>query len=415
MAIFASGNSAAMLLGVVGSIIQARYVEPEDMGVFRTFGIVAGYLTFLHLGVFDGLQREIPIQLGRENRAEAERAAAACLTWILSVTLICVLIFALLAIKSLWYQDVRQFWGWLAYIPVIIGILYGGYLSTTIRTGQQFVALSKISIVQALAGTIVLPLFPIMGYYAACLRTAASSATNIFFLHKWRAMKIRPTLDWVCFKEIVKMGLPLSGAGYISTALWMSVEGTLVLHWFGLKILGLYAVAVFVRTVIDQLALSVNQVLNVKIYEQYGKTGRVNDCIRLIYMPMGFVVMALIPVVCAAWITLPWIIELLIPKYIEALPMMRLVVVAMPIMFLRVPVTILWAVGRRIHCFISVLIGFASFISLAYLFRAQDMGVLSILLASVFGQALNIIVAYIIIARYVVAEKRISDAIDCVV
>lgn len=57
VAVFATGNMTAMLLGVIGSLVQARYIVPEDMGVFRTFGIVAGYLTFLHLGVFDGALR----------------------------------------------------------------------------------------------------------------------------------------------------------------------------------------------------------------------------------------------------------------------------------------------------------------------------------------------------------------------
>lgn len=105
VAVFASGNTLAMLLGVVGSLVQVRYIGPEDTGVFRTFGIVAGYLTFLHLGVFDGLHREIPLQLGRGNQTKAEQAASACLAWIIFVSLACGVIFLGLAFRAARYRE----------------------------------------------------------------------------------------------------------------------------------------------------------------------------------------------------------------------------------------------------------------------------------------------------------------------
>ena len=232
VAVFASGNTVAMVLGVIGSLVQARYIGPEDMGVFRTFGIVAGYLTFLHLGVFDGLGREIPLQLGRGNQAKAEQAASACLAWIMFLSLSCWAIFLGLALRAASYGEWMQFWGWLAYSLFIVATFYGGYLGMTFRTGQQFIALSKTSVIHAISGTLVLPLLPIMGYYGVCLRTAVGSATNMFFLHCWRPLRVRPRLDWPSFREVVRIGLPLSGAGYLATSLWVSLEGTFMLEWF---------------------------------------------------------------------------------------------------------------------------------------------------------------------------------------
>ena len=190
--VYASGNTLAMGLGVVGSFVQARYIGPEDMGVFRTFGIAAGYLTFLQIGVFDGLQREIPLQLGRGEQAKAERAAAACLAWILFVSIACGAIFLALAVRAAMHREWMQFWGWLAYIPVIIATFYGGYLGTTFRTGQQFIRLSKTSVIQAIVGSLILPLMPLMGYFGACLRTAVTSLSGLLLLHRWRPMRVAP-------------------------------------------------------------------------------------------------------------------------------------------------------------------------------------------------------------------------------
>lgn len=407
VAVFASGNVVAMLLGMVGSLVQARYVGPEDMGVFRTFGIVAGYLTFLHMGVFDGLQREIPLQLGRGNRAKAEQAASACLAWITFISLAGGAIFLGLALRAACYHEWMQFWGWLAYSPCVVAFFYGGYLGTTFRTGQQFITLSKASVIQAIAGTLVLPLLPIMGYYGACLRMAAGSVANLFFLHRWRPLRVKPRLDWPSFREVIRIGLPLSGIGYVYTSLWMSLEGTLVLTWFGTEVLGLFSVAAFVRTVANQLAQNMNQVMNVKIYEQYGRSGRVTDCVRLIWKPMAFGFLASLPLITVGWFALPWVVSLLIPKYVGAILMTRVMLLAMPITFLSLPAAILWATGRRIDCFAGVIAGFLAFVGLSCLLHQLNIGVLSVLIASMLGQVIYVLVSYVLILRLIVHERRV--------
>jgi O-antigen/teichoic acid export membrane protein len=411
IAVFASGNTIAMLLGVVGSLVQARYVGPEDMGIFRTFGIFAGYLTFLHLGVFDGLQREIPLQLGRGNQAKAERSASACLAWITFISLLCGIIFLGLALRAAYYQEWMQFWGWLVYTLYPLGTFYGGYLGTTFRTGQQFITLSKVSVIQAIAGTLVLPLFPIMGYYGMCLRSAVTTVVNVFYLHRWRPMKVRPRLDWPSFREIVSIGLPLSSVGYIYTSLWVCLEGTFMLEWFGTEVLGLYSMAVFVRTLISQLAQNMNQVMNVKIYEQYGRSGRVKDCIRLIYKPMALAVLASFPVIVVGWFALPWVVSQLIPKYVDAVSMMRVMLLIMPLTFLNLPITILWAKGRRFDFFISVISGFSVFVGFScVLFLSQpNIGALCVPIASILGQAIVALTAYVLIFRLVRHETRGSS------
>lgn len=402
--VFATGNTIAMLLGVIGSLVQARYVGPENLGIFRMFGILAGYLTFLHLGVFDGLQREIPLQLGRGNQEKAERAASACLWWILFISLICSLLFLTLALRAIFNQKWMEFWGWLSYIPFIIMTFYGGYLGTTFRTGQHFIALSNASVVQAIAGTLVLPLLPVIGYYGVCLRTAVGSATNLFLLHRWRPMRVHPCFNWSKFREVINIGLPLSGIGYLSTALWVSLEGSLIMGWFGFKALGLYSLAVFLRAMLMQMAQNINHVMNIKVYEQYGRSNRTNDCIHLIIRPTTVGLLSSIPLVISGWFLLPPLVNLLIPQYINAIPMMRLMLLTMPITLLSLPTSILWAAGKLFDCFISVIIGFLIFILSAFLFHNLHLGALGVIIASIIGQVLNIFVSYILILKLAVQE-----------
>lgn len=410
IAIFTTGNMVAMVLGVVGSLVQARYVAPEDMGVFRTFSIVIGYLTFLHLGVFDGLHRELPLQFGRENRKKAEDVAAASLAWIAFISLVSVAFFLGLAVKAAFCREWMQFWGWLAFLPFVAMTFYGGYLGATFRTSQQFIAYSNANVVQSAVGTLLLPLMPFLGYYGACLRTAAGSATNLFLLHRWRPLKLRPRLDWRNFWEVIRIGLPLSGIGYVYTSLWTSLEGTMMLEWYGIKVLGLYAVAMFVRNVVVQLALNMNQVMGVKIYEQYGRTGRVADCMRLIFKPMMWAFLASLPLITVGWVAMPWAVSLLLPKYVGAVSMGQVMLAMLPITFLSLPITVLWATGRQFYCFLGVIVGFLSFVGFAYVFRQLDLGVLSVPVASMLGQAINVCASYLLILKLYRDERRIPAA-----
>ncbi len=419
VAAFTTGNTVAMALGMAGSLVQAHYVGPEDWGVFLTFGVVAGYLTFFHLGVFDGLQREIPIQLGRGNPAKAERAASACLTWITFISLVGVALFLGLALQAACSDDKQhwmRFWGWLTYTPGIIAMFYGGYLNTTFRTGQQFVALSKTSVIQSVAGTATLPLLPFLGYYGVCLRTAASSVAGLFFLHRWRPMRVRPRFDWPDFWEVIRIGLPLSGIGYIYTALWSSVEGTLVLMWFGDKQLGLFAFAVFVRTTVAQLAQNMNQVLSVKVYEQYGRTHRVEDCLRLILKPLALACLASIPLIAVGWFLLPWVVRFLTPKFVDAILMAQLMLLMLPITFLRLFGSILWATGRRIYCLVPVVAGFLAFVGCSWLLHRLHVGVLSgvlsVAIGSMAGVIVNILGFCVVIWLLIGQERQTQRATD---
>jgi len=395
--VFASGNTLAMGLGVVGSFVQARYIGPEDMGVFRTFGIAAGYLTFLQMGVFDGLQREIPLQMGRGDQAKAERAAAACLAWILFVSIACGVIFLGLAARAAMHREWMQFWGWLAYTPAMIATFYGGYLGTTFRTGQQFIRLSKTSVIQAIVGSLALPLMPLMGYFGACLRTAITSLAGLLLLHRWRPMRVRPRIDWPGFREVIRIGVPLSGAGYIYTSLWVSMEGSFVLAWYGVKALGLYSVAVFVRTVVTQLAQNMNQVMQVKIYEQYGRSNSVSECVRLVRKPTTIAFLASLPLVAVAWLAIPWAIGFFIPKYVDAAPMMQWIVLTMPLTFLSLPATILWASGRGFYFFTPAIVGFLTFVGGAYLLHGLGIGVVGVLIASMLGNLMYSLLSYALI------------------
>jgi O-antigen/teichoic acid export membrane protein len=121
---------------------------------------------------------------------------------------------------------------------------------------------------------------------------------------------------------------------------------------------------------------------------------------------MALAFLASLPMILVGWFALPWVVTLLIPKYVGAIPMMRVTLLTMPITFLSLPISILWATGRLMDCFWGVIAGFLTFLCLSGLLFWFNIGVLSILIASMLGQAIVALVTYLLILRLIRHEKQ---------
>lgn len=205
----ASGNFAASLLGAVGGIIVARYVSPEVNGEFRLYTIPLMYLTFLHLGTFDGLNRQIPFWAGHERPERIETVAAAAGAWNLFITVIVALGFLCGSSQGLWRGDFHAAVGWLSQALVCISIYYGGYLGATYRTLDHFVVLARIQMIQAMAAFCLVVTVVFWGFYGLCLRVAIPGLVAVWLYHRARPLRMPLAFDYDGFKEVVKIGIPL--------------------------------------------------------------------------------------------------------------------------------------------------------------------------------------------------------------
>ena len=158
---------------------------------------------------------------------------------------------------------------------------------------------------------------------------------------------------------------------------------------------------------VTQLAQNMNQVMNVKIYEQYGRSNSVSECVRLVRKPTTMAFLASLPLVMVAWFAIPWTVDLFIPKYVDAAPMMQWIMLTMPLTLLSLPATILWANGRGIYYFAPAIIGFMTFVGFTYLLHQLSIGVTSVIIASMLGNLMYSLLSYALILLLVLKEKQI--------
>jgi O-antigen/teichoic acid export membrane protein len=390
----ASGNLAGSLLGAVGGILVARFVGPEVNGQFRLFTIPLMYLTFLHLGTLDGLNRQIPFYIGRDRPDHVEKFASAAGAWNLFVTCVVASGFLLCALWGLLQGNHADAVGWLSQSLTCVGIFYGGYLGATYRTLNNFVVLARIQLIQATIAFCLVFTVALWGFYGLCLRVAIPAILGVWLYHRARPLHIPLRFDLSAFKEVVKIGMPLCLWGTLYTSLWLAAEYSLMLHYGGVKGVGLFAVAVIMRESLSILPQSVHQVFMPLVVEAYAREGGVGSAAKRTFLVAGALSLFMVIVVLIISVLLNNFVPFFIPKYVDGLPLMKVCLGMVFIHAASLPLDGLAATGRSWLYGKGILVGLLAFPLAVFLLNPLIGGILAVAVGSLFGRLVRTVVAY---------------------
>jgi O-antigen/teichoic acid export membrane protein len=390
----AGGNIAGSILSAVGGILVVRFVAPEINGQFRLFTIPLMYLTFLHLGTFDGLYRQIPFHAGRNQLEYVEKLAAAAGAWNIGIAIVVGSGFMLCSLWSLWQGNYINAAGWLSQVAACGSIFYVCYLITTYRTLNNFIVFARIQFIQAVVGfCLVLAVF-FWGFYGLCLRSAVPSIIAVWLFHQARPLRMRLHFNGAAFKEVIKIGMPLCFWGTLYTALWTAAEYSLMLHFGGVKGLGLFSVAVIMRESLVLLPNSVNQVFMPRVVESFARHGGVAYAARRTLLVAGLTSLFMVVAVLIISVLLNYFVPVFIPKYMEGLPLMKVCLWQTLIEALSLPLNGLVATGRSWLYGKGVLVGLLVFpLAVAFLNPLVG-GMMAVVLGSLGGRLVRTVVAY---------------------
>jgi O-antigen/teichoic acid export membrane protein len=393
-----SGNIIAFVLGTIGSLLAARFLGPAETGLYRFYTIPLTYLTFLHLGTFDGLSRQIPYFAGKGMQREVERLASAGGAWNLCLSVTLSTAFVLCSLYSLWRHDLFGTFGWLSQALFCWGVFYGGYLNTMCRMIHQFTLVARNQVVQMLSNFAIVFTLPVLQFYGLCARSAIPAVISTWMYHRDRPMQVSYRFDIKAIRDLVRIGLPFSFWGNLESSLWLATESALVLYFGGKAVLGLFVVAVALREGLSVLPLAVHQVLAPHFIESFARDGNLSKIkARTMLLSVGVTALMVIIVLIIAAL-LDSFVPLLIPKYVAGIGLMKLCLWFAVIVAANIPVVTLFATGRAWLYGAGVLVGFAVFLLCAYLLTPLLGAVIAVVAGSLLGRIARFVTAYVEIA-----------------
>src|SRR5262249_37070687 len=205
---FTVAVGAVNVASLLGSALAFRWIDPVSMGVWHTLLLLSSYAAIARLGVINGMGRELPFAMGRGDREEARRTAAAALAFNIASSVLVAVGFMVL-LGHLWSQGSA----WRLALPAVALVtvtgFYLSYLQATFRSVPDFARLARVNWVQA-----GLALFlPVMVYafrfVGLCVHAAMQSLAVTAYAHAVRPLKVGPRFDRTRLWLLLTTGLPL--------------------------------------------------------------------------------------------------------------------------------------------------------------------------------------------------------------
>jgi O-antigen/teichoic acid export membrane protein len=308
-----------MLVSAVRSVVVMAYLGPHRRGVQRWVQLLKSYLANAGIAFRHGVSKELPMAVGagdEERAAEIEDAGFTSVLLVTALTAVGMLVYALLFAGPdretrtayaagagillaeelvVLYFCVLRSWG-------NFGILA---LADLVRTAAYFTLVAGGAVLLGLTGVMV-------GWLVGALVVLA-------YLEVGSRLVVAIDLDWGRIARLALVGLPVALISF-SDLLLRSVDGTILVRYYGLEQFGLYSMAMQMAAYLFAIPQSAGFVIWPRVLESYGAKDETGGRRRRVLLPT-IAAAGIMPVVAGmAYLGLPPAIELLIPRFADSVP-----------------------------------------------------------------------------------------------
>ena len=367
LTVFAGGNILCSILSGLGGLLQARWLDPATFGEFQQYGILAGYMSMGVILVNDGLIRQYPYYLGKGDKAKALEIAGVAKWWYVFVSCVMSLTMASCMVVSIFKGNWHAVIGWGAWIVVSWMSIYGTFLGIMYRTSSDFKRLSVNSLCAATWSFIALTLVRLFGYCGLAMRMASVAVFNIYLNSKHLPVKVKAICDFSKLKELASISLRFALPAYFHSTGLTATMNALILYFCSKQGLGVFAVAISFQGLALTFSNSLNQIFNIKVTTKFGASEDVRACLKYAIKPALLGMMLSFCIAVAGAFLIGPFIRLAIPKYVESIPVIQVLLFGIITSSLNLPLLVIKAAMMWKTAAVQAFANFAATISLIVL------------------------------------------------
>ena len=288
------------------------------MGIWNSYYLIFTYGVILQLGVFSGLNRDLPFFYGKNEKDHALTLAKSALWFsrFCTISISIILIIAYFFIRNRISVDSEL--AFVAASLTLIIFFYQNYLTVTFRTNKAFNKLVIIYFIQSALTLLSIVLVYHFSYNGMLFRIVFLAITLVFMLHIKRPIIINPKKSLIHLKELIWSGFPLYLFGYLKS-ISFTLNRVLLLKFSGTFLLGIYSPALAILSVMNILPSIVGQYLYPQMSYEFGRTGDLQKLWTWTWKSTVYILIVLLPFAILAYWLLPHLITNYFPSYIEGI------------------------------------------------------------------------------------------------
>jgi O-antigen/teichoic acid export membrane protein len=313
-------------------LLVARWVGPEQFGLWNALSLILVYGSIVGLGVPNGMNREVPKLQGQGNQEEAQQIANFAFWFTLLASGAFALVIALAAMVPGLSTESRfpLFWMSVLFFATQMYVYFQMLLKCHIR----FRIMSLQQIAFALANPlVVLPLAYWWGLNGFILGQALVTMGICLLIRQISPLRVGAAFKWYGFMPLAKIGLPIMGAGLLY-GLLTTVDRWVILRYLGVEALGQYAVPILTLGMLSLLPKVVGEQLYPRMAFRFGQTSDISSLAPLIIKQSALAGLATLPVVILVYVSLPFFVGHFLPAYLSGVSPARILLIGLVFMSL---------------------------------------------------------------------------------
>ena len=278
------------------------------------------------------------------------------------------------------------------------------YLQITFRTHSDFARLSTVKVLCAGSGVLLVSAVWTFDYYGLCLRALSIELFALALLWHWRPVRVVPRWAFADLLHLLKIGAPIFAAG-MAYSWWTVLMNTLIVSLLGTEGFGLFTVALMSQQALAVLPMALMQITYPRLSEMFGRDNEVPPLIHAALKPTLLLTLCMIPICALAWILLPPVTELLLPKYIGGVRAAQWAVLIPALSSLEVVNNVFVSTGNLKPYFLAIVAGvFSSGVAL-FLLISDGPSLEEFPQAMIVGRLIFLIICYLSLWRIWHAHK----------
>ena len=314
---YASSQVAGNILKMIAGFLTVRLIAPDIYGYFSGKGIFLGYLSLAHIGILNGLNRELPVEQGRGNIGQVKELASVGYWVSLFIGIPSSILLIVLGVISFIHEDVQESMIYFTYATSAFFLLLNKfYLPILYRTNQDFTKLTKITIYTAVIN--IATVFFVWwqdNYWGLCIRLIILNVIEFFFLYYLRPVKVSPKWSLKSVKQLLHTGIPIYIVGYINP-LWDTIKNNIIFSLGGGISYGYFALSTVVSGAVGMIPNSFSQIIYPKMAISFGKGESKRSIIQSSIKPMFLLFGISCVIAILGYFLLEPMVRFFLPKYI---------------------------------------------------------------------------------------------------
>ena len=325
---FSGVNSVSLVLLLSTGLLLRRYLGPYLTGIWVGLELLPTYVgTYGHFGTLTAAERELPFLLGAQRDAEFDRVKHTLFWFVHGVGVLLALGLVTAAFVRRPHVNAQTFEGMLLYAPILWAQLAATYYVVLYRARKRFGALSLrqgttnvIKAILLVAGAYAFGLPGVLGVeLGGALLLAA-------VLHVGLRERFAAVFDPAVLPKLVADGVPMV-AGAIAFETMRGADQIVILATLGPTLLGVYSLTGIICNGIFYIPNVLSMVMYPRFQERFGATADVRSLRRFVQLPLDLLAETLLAAIAVLLVALPPAIAAWFPKFVGAIPPLRILLV----------------------------------------------------------------------------------------